>query len=233
MKMNRVMAIAEKDMKEFMRNMMLLSMPVISLFLAVVYSRIPVDGQGSDKFELAIVVVGITFCSVLTSAMMTMLAEENEKHTLRGLINSPATMFDILAGKSIVTGIITFITVIAALFILKINIFFNAQMIAGFIGLFLFFLLLGISCGLLVKSIASTSAYLVPILFIFGMGPMFSDMGFSKGNIAVKLLNSTPVAQYIKLSNNDSIMPLVLIWIWTAVMILIAAYLFKRKSVDK
>ena len=63
--------------------------------------------MGGENEELPVfllyIVVGTTYSAVTSSAMMTMIAEENEKKTLRGLIQSPASMMDIIIGKSLVT----------------------------------------------------------------------------------------------------------------------------------
>lgn len=47
MNTQRIGAIFEKDLKEFRKNMMLLMMPVIPIFLAFMYSRM---GEGSYLF---------------------------------------------------------------------------------------------------------------------------------------------------------------------------------------
>ncbi|WP_280771651.1 hypothetical protein [Salipaludibacillus daqingensis] len=70
MNANHVMAIFEKDLKEFMRNMMLLTLPFIPPFIALMYSRINI---GEDALPLALIyiVVGTTFASVTAGGMMT------------------------------------------------------------------------------------------------------------------------------------------------------------------
>lgn len=49
MKMNRVMAIAEKDFKEFMRNMMLLTMPILPIVMSLIFSKTPLQGEGEKS----------------------------------------------------------------------------------------------------------------------------------------------------------------------------------------
>ena len=57
MKMNRVMAIAEKDFKEFMRNMMLLTMPILPIVMSLIFSKTPLQGEGGKS--LAILMIAI------------------------------------------------------------------------------------------------------------------------------------------------------------------------------
>lgn len=137
MKMNRVMAIAEKDFKEFMRNMMLLTMPILPIVMTVIFSKTPLAGE--EDTRLAILMIAICLGAVLTGTIMTMIAEEKEKNTLRGLVNSPASMMDILIGKSLVVSFFTIITISVCLMILNVSVLTNIKMIIGLILLFLFF----------------------------------------------------------------------------------------------
>lgn len=137
MKMNRVMAIAEKDFKEFMRNMMLLTMPILPIVMTVIFSKTPLAGE--EDTRLAILMIAICLGAVLTGTIMTMIAEEKEKNTLRGLVNSPASMMDILIGKSLVVSFFTIITISICLMILNVSVLTNIKMIIGLILLFLFF----------------------------------------------------------------------------------------------
>lgn len=228
MKMNRVMAIAEKDFKEFMRNMMLLTMPILPIVMAVIFSKTPFEG--TESTSQAILIISMCFGAVLTGTIMTMIAEEKEKHTLRGLVNSPASMMEILIGKSLVVSGITLISVFICLIILDVSILTNWKMIIGFILLFIFFLLIGISIGLLVKSVSETSVYYLPVLFLFAMAPTFTHMGMD--NIFVKMNNYSPTVQYDLLAQNGDIKHILFISVWTLATFIITAWLFRKNSID-
>ncbi|MCO4097753.1 ABC transporter permease [Macrococcoides canis] len=231
MKINRIKAIARKDFKEFSRNMLLLTMPLAPIVLAVLYSRMPDEALNEGRPEIAVLTIGVALSTVLTSAMMTMLAEEKEKHTLRGLINSPATLLDILIGKSIVVSIITLISVACCLFTLKINIFIDVYMIIGFMILFGFFLLLGAGLGLYVSSVSETNAYILPITLIFGMSPMIS-MFINKEHILYRIANYLPLNQYIELAQKFSLQSIIVIGIWFVSALILNGILFKKSSFD-
>lgn len=230
MKMNRVMAIAEKDFKEFMRNMMLLTMPILPIVMSLIFSKTPLQGEGGKS--LAILMIAICLGAVLTGTMMTMIAEEKEKNTLRGLVNSPASMLDILIGKSLVVSFFTIITIFISLIIIDVSVLTNGKMIIGFILLFLFFLFIGIAVGLAVKNVSETSVYYLPVLFLFAMAPTFSNMGFDKDNFFVKLNSYSPTAQYDLLAQNNDIKHIIIIGIWTLISFIITAFLFKKNSID-
>lgn len=230
MKMNRVMAIAEKDFKEFMRNIMLLTMPILPIVMSLIFSKTPLQGE-EDK-SLAILMIAICLGAVLTGTIMTMIAEEKEKNTLRGLVNSPASMMDILIGKSLVVSFFTIITIFISLIIIDVSVLTNGKMIIGFILLFLFFLFIGIAIGLAVKNVSETSVYYLPVLFLFAMAPTFSNMGFDKDNFFVKLNSYSPTAQYDLLAQNGDIKHIIIIGIWTFISFIITAFLFKKNSID-
>ncbi|WP_414048992.1 ABC transporter permease subunit [Macrococcus animalis] len=224
------MAIAEKDFKEFMRNMMLLTMPILPIVMAVIFSKTPLEGRESKT--LAILMIAICLGSVLTGTLMTMIAEEKEKNTLRGLVNSPASMLDILIGKSLVVSFFTIVTIFISLMIIDVSVLINNKMIIGFILLFLFFLFVGISIGLAVKNVSETSIYYLPVLFIFAMAPTFSNMGFNKDNFFMKLNSYSPTSQYDLLAQNGEIKHILIIGIWTLISFVITVFLFKKNSTD-
>ncbi|UJS27952.1 hypothetical protein L2Z53_00940 [Macrococcoides canis] len=230
MKMNRVMAIAEKDFKEFMRNMMLLTMPILPIAMAFLFTATPLPE--SEKMDMVLSVLAMSFVAVLTGSLMTMIAEEKEKHTLRGLINSPASMMEVFFGKSLVVTIILLVTISVVLFIFKINIFTNIWMVVGFILLYIFYLLLGSLIGLHVKSVSETSLYFVPVLFIFGMNTTIANIGIKKDNILIKLNEYMPMMQYSKLEQSGDIIHLVVIAAWLIITLICTYLLYRKNSID-
>ncbi|WP_164216938.1 ABC transporter permease [Virgibacillus sp. YIM 98842] len=232
MHIQRITAIFEKDLKDFMKNMMLLTLPLIPVVLALLYTRM---GEGNEAFPvfLLYIIVGTTYSAVTSSSMMTMMAEENEKKTLRGLIQSPATMMDVIIGKSLVTGLITFIALAVSLVIVDIEPFLNFRVILGLILLFLFFLLLGIGIGLFTKSIAATSVYLMPVMFLFGFTPMFEMLGLNEDSIALKVADALPIMQAIEIHHTTSWIPLGIIAVWVVGAALSMYVCFKKTMTDE
>lgn len=229
MNLQRIGAIFEKDIKDFMKNMMLLMMPVIPIVLALMYKR-----MGDDELPLTLtyLLVGVVFSAVTSCIMMTMMAEENEKKTLRGLIQSPASFLDIIVGKSLVTGLITLITLVVTLLIIGIDPLLNLRAIIGLILMFLFFLLLGIGIGLFSKSIASTSAYVMPVMFLFGFTPMIGLLGLAEDSMVIKIANTFPIMQAIEIHDTSSWLPLCVIAIWVIGAALFANLCFKKTTTD-
>lgn len=231
MNVQRIQAIFEKDIKDFMKNMMLLMMPVIPVILALLYSRLGGGGEELPLFMLYLI-VGVTFSAVTSSCMMTMMAEENEKNTLRGLILSPASFIDILVGKSLVTGLITVITLVISLLIVGIEPFLAPKPIIGLVLLFLFFLFLGIGVGLFAKTVAATSAYLMPVMFLFGFTPMFNMLGIDEDSVVTKIIDVFPLPQLIKMHETESWLPLGIVLIWLIAAALFMYVCFRKTRTD-
>jgi len=230
MHIQRISAIFEKDMKDFMKNVMLLMMPVVPIILALLFARM--GGDGEIAIQQLYMIVGITYSTVTSTIIMTMMAEENEKKTLRGLIQSPASMIDIIIGKSLVTGLITFITLIVSLVILDIDPFLNFKAILGLLFLFLFFLFLGIGVGLFAKSIASTSFYIMPIMLLFGFTPMIYGLQLDEDSIAIQIADTFPIMQGIEIHETTSWLPLGIIAIWVAAAAVFMYVCFKKTMTD-
>lgn len=231
MHIQRIKAIFEKDLKDFMRNTMLLFMPVLPIFLSFFYARL----GGGEEIPLMIVylVVGVTFSAVTTGNIMMMMAEENEKKTLRGLILSPASFADIIIGKSLVTGLLTLFSLVVSLLIMGIEPFLHIQAMLGLVFLFFFFLFLGIGVGLFVKSVGITTVYLMPIMFLFGFTPMIDFMGFSEESLTMKIANSFPIPQLIGMSESGSWLPIGVVAIWMIAAALFAFICFRKARMDE
>lgn len=228
MDIQRITAIFEKDIKDFMKNMMLLVLPIIPIGMAFMFDQV------SDELPLSLVylIVGGTFGGVTASSMMTMMAEENENKTLRGLILSPVSLLDIIIGKSLVTGLLTFITLIVSLIIVSIEPFLNFRAIIGISLLFLFFLFLSIGIGLFSATIASTSGYVMTVMFLFGFTSMARLFGLEKDSLALKIIDLFPIMQAIKIHDTRSWVPILIITVWTIAALLFAYRCFRKVRTD-
>lgn len=232
MNITRVAAIFEKDFKEFMRNMMLFTSVLIPVVLAAFFGRMD-GGEGGVPDEIVIIIVGVVFSAVTFSSMMTMMAEENEKDTLRGLLQSPASIIDIIAGKSAVITLMTIISLVASIMLVEADGFWSMENIAGLILLGIFFLNLGIGIGLLVKSVATTSVYLIPIMFLFGFTPYIEFLVTDEGHIARQIAEYFPLYQNLYILNGDGGAAEYLILLaWVAVSFGIVIWAFNRRKAD-
>lgn len=225
MDMVRIIALFEKDMKDFFRNMMLLFLPVSPILIAFLYKQTS-DGQ-EIPLLMIYMVIGIAFSGVTASSIMFMMAEEKEKNTLRGLIMSPMSFLDIIIGKSLVTSVITIVTLIVTFAILGFNPFLGFQIMLGHLFLLLFFLFLGIFIGLITSSTATTIAYNMPVIFIFGFTPMY-DMLAAENEVLQKILGILPLTLQFEVHENESWLSLGYLFIWVIAALLICYLAYKR-----
>src|SRR5690625_2286292 len=217
MKVARIQAIIEKDIKDFMKNSMTVFMPAVPIILALFYSRM---GTGIDEeipLMIIYLVIGVSFATVTTNSMMALMAEENEKKTLRGLMMSPASYIEIIIGKSLVVVVLTFTTLIVSLYIMGSGVLLDVQHIIGIFVLFFFFLLLGIGVGLFVKTVGMTTAYSMPIMLLFGFSPVIESLGFDADGIIMKVATYMPINQLVDMEETGSWGAIGIVLIWTVV----------------
>lgn len=234
MNMTRVLAIFEKDLKEFMKNMMLFTSVLIPILMALFFSRIGGGTNGGIPVEILVIIIGVVFSAVLFSAVMTMIAEENEKDTFRGLLQSPATIFDIIFGKSMVVILMTIISLVISIFIMDPENYWTLENILSLILLGLFFLSLGVGIGLVVKSVATTSVYLIPIMFIFGFTPYIEYLITDPDSIAIKIAEYFPLYQHMFILDGTGDWTAFLILAgWVAAGFAVVLWAFNKRKNDE
>jgi len=230
MNITRIGAIFEKDMKDFMKNPSLFIMPLMPILMAFLYERI---GNGEELPLLMIyIIIGTTFAANASGCLMIMMVEEKEKMTLRGLMMSPASIVDIIFGKSLVAILLTVGSLVISLSIIGFTGTNSFQAIIGLFFALLFFILLGIGIGLFVKTIASTQVYLTPILFIFGMTPFIDFLGLEKNSLGLRIGQAFPLPQLIKMNETGSWIHLGVVGIWVVGAAIFAYIFFAKTRID-
>ncbi|WP_017550058.1 ABC transporter permease [Salinicoccus carnicancri] len=232
MNTGRIMAIFEKDLKEFTRNMMLFTTTLIPILMAFMFRNAGPDSTEAPAVLIA-VIIGTAYSTILCSSIMTMMAEENEKDTLRGLVQSPASMLDILTGKSLVVIMMTGISLGLSILVMDAEMSWGTGGIAALVLLGLFFLSLGIAVGLEVKSVATTSVYLLPIMLVFGFTPMIETIVRDESHIVRQVAEYLPVYQYVFIQEGTEVLPLLILCGWAVLGLIYAAWAFKKRMNDE
>ena len=161
----RMMAIFEKDMKDLSKNIFVLSTVAMPLLVGFLFKR-----EGDIPIGLHFLVINLAFTAVATYVQCVIIAEEKEKNTLRTLTLSPATTFDIMGGKSLVSGGLTIVTIILCAQLTGYRPENPAPIIvAGGLSL-VFYIALGTMLGLLTKSVMQASVVILPFIFLFSFG---------------------------------------------------------------
>ncbi|MDM5246072.1 MULTISPECIES: ABC transporter permease [unclassified Lysinibacillus] len=231
--MTRIQAIFMKDYKEFSRNYAVSLMALMPLIMAILYNQ-----TGANTISMYFLPINMVFSIVTAYVQCCLIAEEKEKNTLRGLMLSPASLGDILIGKSLFVFILTLVVVAttilfvgyepANLFIIAIALVFSA----------VFYIAMGTVCGLFAKSIMEGSIIILPVIFIFPFGPLFQ--GLSEAFPVLKVAEWLPSSQLVLLAEAlegtyttmDIIVPIATIIVWSLVTWIVAGFIYKKRMVD-
>ncbi|MGG2084226.1 ABC transporter permease [Lysinibacillus pakistanensis] len=231
--MTRIQAIFMKDYKEFSRNYAVSLMIFVPFVLAFFYNK-----TGVNSISEYYLPINIGFSMVTAYVQCCLIAEEKERNTLRNLMLSPASLGDILIGKSLFVFIVTMIVVGITIFLVGYN---PANIFIIAIALMLssvFYIALGTLCGLFAKSIMEGSIIILPAILIFPLGSYASPL--SSIYPALKFMEWLPSSQLVLLaealegsySTTDVIIPIVTIIVWSIFAWIIAAFIYKKRMVD-
>ncbi|WP_271401720.1 hypothetical protein [Salinicoccus roseus] len=138
-----------------------------------------------------------------------------------------------MAGKSLVVVLMTAVSLIISFLIMDVAFEWSIASIGGLILLALFFLNVGIAVGLTVDSVATTSVYLLPIMFIFGFTPMIETVVPDSDHFIRRLTDYLPLYQNISLHGEETAVPLLFLLAWTLVSFLYVTWAFRKRMSDE
>lgn len=232
--LKRIQAIFMKDYKEFSRNYAVSIVIFFPLILAIMYRQ--TDTESIQSYFLPL---NMTFSMVTAYVQSCLIAEEKERNTLRSLMMSPASIADILLGKSLLVFIVTGVILAVSAYIVG---YIPNQIVPIIIVLAIstvFYLAVGTICGLFTKSVMEASLAVLPIVLVFSFGPM--ALYLDETHIMYKIAQGLPSTQLVILAEHSQqgasmgaiVQPLLLISVWSVVAIAIAVILFKKRTKDE
>ncbi|MBR3118071.1 MULTISPECIES: ABC transporter permease [Oceanobacillus] len=232
--MKRVMAIFQKDMKDLYKNMYVSTTILMPLIFAFFYGR-----MDNLTVEVHYVVINLTLAIVTAFLQCSIIAEEKEKNTLRGLMLSPATIPEILGGKSLVTFILTVITIILCAMLTGYEPANMGIVAIAIIVSSLFYIALGTLMGLISRTLMEASVLILPVMFIFGFGSMFRP--FAEEYPILSVIDYLPNIQLIELATaveagsgfGDVLGNLGIIAAWVVVGMIATVIVFKKRELDE
>ena len=231
--MKRVNAILQKDFKDISRNSAVSITALMPLILAFFFGK-----MGDVSLEVHYMVINFSMITVGSFVQCSLIAEEKEKNTLRGLMLSPASTVEILGGKSLLSLIATMIIVVIGAFftgyqpehivVIAIAILFSS----------FFFIGLGTLLGLLAKSVMEASVIILPFMFVFGFGSMFTM--FAEKYPILKVIDYTPNMQLMDIAVKiESGVGLGGVWLnfgiialWIIAVYALTVVVFKKRKMD-
>src|SRR5699024_250988 len=98
----RMNAIFQKDLKDLTKNIYVGTSLLMPVLIAFMYG-----GMEDISIDAHYLIINLTLVAVAFFVQSALIAEEREKNTLRGLMLSPATIPEILGGKSLVSLLMT------------------------------------------------------------------------------------------------------------------------------
>ncbi|WP_330949749.1 ABC transporter permease [Virgibacillus sp. MG-45] len=231
--MKRLMAIFQKDIKDLSKNMFVSTSVLMPVIFAAVYG-----GMEVVTLEIHFLSINIAFVMVAAYIQCALIAEEKEKNTLRGLMLSPATIPEILAGKSLVSFILTIITIVLSAILTGYEPANFVLIAIAIIISTLFYLGLGTLLGLLTKSVVEASVVILPFFFIFGFS-IFIEFLIEKYPIFA-IAEYMPNIQLMEFAAKvqeglgfmDVWFHLMIMVAWTVGIAILAVITFKKREMD-
>lgn len=229
----RVNAIFQKDFKDFSRNIAVSVVLFMPLFVAALYGR-----MGVDTLDAHYMIINLTFAMVATFVQCCLIAEEKEQNTLRGLMLSPASTFEILSGKSLLTFVLTILVIVAGALLSEYQ---PANLLIVSLAIVLssfFYIALGTLLGLWAKSVMEASVIILPVLGIFSFGSFLLPL--AEKYPVLKVVEYLPSVQLIEIASkvengagfSETAMQFGIIFIWTAAAGALTALIYKKRMMD-
>ena len=230
----RIQAIFLKDFKEFTRNYSISIILVFPIFFALLY-------RSDDPTQIFMTgfVLNFSFAMVTSFIQACLIAEEKEKNTLRSLMMTPASIFDVLLGKSALVFVLSAIVISITVYILGyVPSNYAVFIIATGLSIILY-TALGTICGLYSKTVMEASLAILPVIIIFTMSSFGSQ--FEDRFPFFRILEFFPSSQYVNLLDAmqlssrlaDAYEGLGILLMWTVVVTIISIVLYKKRLMDK
>lgn len=233
MSMRRIQAIFMKDYKEFSRNYAISITVLMPLFLAFFYNK-----SGADTIQVYFLTINMTLVLVTAFIQNCLIAEEKENNTLRSLMMSPASIADILIGKSALVFAISAAVLALTIYLLGYSPANVAILALALAVSVLFYIALGTICGLYTKTVMEASVAILPVMVIFSFGPM--ALGLTEKYPFLAVAEWLPSAQLILLAEgletavpmSDILLAFGVMAGWTFLAIAAAVMLYKKRMTD-
>ena len=233
MSMKRIQAIFIKDYKEFSRNYAISVMVLLPPLLAFFYNK-----MGAETMQSYFIPINTTLAMVTAFVQCCLMAEEKENNTLRSLTMSPASIADILVGKSSLVFSISAIILALSIYLVGYE---PANIIVLMLALaisIVFYIALGTICGLYTKTVMEATITVMPVVIVFLMGSLAS--GFSDKFSILAVSEWLPSSQIILLAEalevaapaKGLIVPFVVMIAWTVLALAVTTVLYKKRMTD-
>lgn len=216
--------------KEILLNMSMLTSVLLPVLMTLMFRQIDmVEGQ-TVPFIIINVIVGITFASALGAIVMGLLAEENEYGTMDHMLTSKKDMAANMMGKALLLFVITFVILGINLIIIGYTEMLTFGGIPSLLLIWLFFFFISAGFGMLSNSVASSSLFIMIILFVFAMAPYIELLIDDRTNMLRQFFELTPVYQVKFIEEGAVAVPHLILTVWLIVSFIFFLAIFSRKA---
>ncbi len=227
---NKIIAVFKMNGKEILLNMSMLTSVLLPVLMTLMFRQIDmVEGQ-TVPFIIINVIVGITFASALGAIVMGLLAEENEYGTMDHMLTSKKDMAANMMGKALLLFVITFVILGINLIIIGYTEMLTFGGIPSLLLIWLFFFFISAGFGMLSNSVASSSLFIMIILFVFAMAPYIELLIDDRTNMLRQFFELTPVYQVKFIEEGAVAVPHLILTVWLIVSFIFFLAIFSRKA---
>ncbi|WP_052254982.1 hypothetical protein [Salinicoccus sp. YB14-2] len=227
---NKIIAVFKMNAKEILLNMSMLTSVLLPVLMTLMFRQIDmVEGQ-TVPFIIINVIVGITFASALGAIVMGLLAEENEYGTMDHMLTSKKEMAANMMGKALLLFVITFVILGINLIIIGYTEMLTFGGIPSLLLIWLFFFFISAGFGMLSNSVASSSLFIMIILFVFAMAPYIELLIDDRTNMLRQFFELTPVYQVKFIEEGAVAVPHLILTVWLIVSFIFFLAIFSRKA---
>ncbi|WP_238881862.1 ABC transporter permease [Clostridium sp. YIM B02551] len=239
--MRKINALFKKEIKDLGKNKNVSIMYLLPIFFSFVYSKMlgaSSAEEGIGKSDILIMCLGMSLTLVTGFCMAMLIAEEKEKNTLRTLMLSGVSAGEFIAGKALITLLLTEIIDIIIFYLIGIEVKYLGIYVLLTTPVIFTMIELGAVIGILSPNQMSTGVIGMPILFAFLMLPIFSRFNETIENIAAIIPNTHMNTMLEKSFKGEGlgagdIKGIAIMIAWIIIGALIFAYVYKKKGLDK
>lgn len=226
---HKIMAIFKLSAKEMVMNMSMLTSLLLPILMALMFQRIDEEVGESIPFIVIFTMVGITFASATSSIIISMLAEDNEQGTLDYVITDKKSMTANIIGRGILLFAVTSLIMIFNLILMDSLMMMNFVDIIALIILWMIFYFLSAAFGMISKTLASSSLFIIIMLFIFAMAPYIELIVTDQDNIFRRFFELTPLYQNLFIREGMIVQPFIILITWTILSVVFFIIVFNKK----
>ncbi|WP_125154789.1 ABC transporter permease [Clostridium rectalis] len=239
--MRRVNALLKKEIKDFIKNINVWVMCFLPIMFSIINSKLLPSNSTNplmNKANILILCVGMNIALISSMVISMLIAEEKEKNTLRTLMLSSVSPWEFLAGKVLITFLVSEIVNIVIFLFIGCDIQYLGKYI--FITTLVLFSMIEIGSiiGILSPNQMTTGVFSIPVIMIFFVIPMFAGANKIMKIIADFLPNYNMNIMIVRIFKGESFgsestYNIAIILVWIIIAALVFGLVYKKRGLDE